>query len=547
MRVWLAVLVAGCVGVPIAVGVRVLARDRAAAIDAFARDKLADLSESAADLGGNLTRVGDDLALAATIPEHAGSPDVAARELEAIANVKHAYLVLDVQPRDGAHLHIAAPGAPEALAAPVIERTLAAAARTPGELEISAGLSAANDEAAWYRVFARQTPGGAAAAAVVDMRQVVIPPRLLRVGSSKLLVMSAHGVPAPISDPSMTSLADPVLAGLVARARAREPSTVRLGASSAAALGLPDVEAIAAAVPVPIDRGAPWVLALVASTESLDARHAALARRMAIGGALGLALLALATLYVVRTARREAELRERLRAEERLLRTEKLATAGQLSAGIAHEIGTPLGVVRGRAELALGRLGAGHAEAPGLRVIVDQIDHVTKLIAQLLANARPDATRAAPVDLRGAIDAAVELLATEAARRRVALERGEIAGTVIADAGQLQQVLVNIVMNAIDACPDGGRVALAAHPRAGAVAIEIADTGHGISPADRAHLFDPFFTSKKRGKGTGLGLWVVAELCRAHGAEIEVDSHEGAGATFRLLWPSDKPSERRDP
>ena len=76
-------------------------------------------------------------------------------------------------------------------------------------------------------------------------------------------------------------------------------------------------------------------------------------------------------------------LRERIRAEEQLVRSEKLATAGQLAAGIAHEIGTPLGIVRARAELATGRLGADHAETPGLRVIVDQIDHVTRLIAQL--------------------------------------------------------------------------------------------------------------------------------------------------------------------
>jgi signal transduction histidine kinase len=535
MRAWLVALIAGCVGAPVVVATRVLAHDRDAAIDAFARDKLADLTESAQDLGGNLARVGDDLAFAAKIPEHAGASATA--ELDAIASVKRAYLTIDVAPRDGARLHT---GTAMANAAPVIDQMLAAAARAPGELQISAGLSSANDEAAWYRVFARQEPNGAAAAAVVDMRQVVIPPRLLRVGSQRLLVMSAHGVPAPISDASMTSLADPLLAGLVARAVAREPSTVRLAASSAAALGLPNVDAIAAAAPVPIDRGAPWVLALVASTESLEARHEALAHRMAFGGLLGLALLAMATAYVVRTARREAELRERLRAEERLLRTEKLATAGQLSAGIAHEIGTPLGVVRGRAELAIGRLGTDHAEAPGLRVIVDQIDHVTRLIAQLLSYARPDATNAQHVDVRAAVDSVVELLATEASRKHVALDRGDIAGSVFADAGQLQQVLVNVAMNAIDACDDGGRVTLLAQPRGDVVAIEVVDTGHGISADDRAHLFDPFFTRKKRGKGTGLGLWVVAELARAHGAEIDVSSIEGHGTTFRILWPTER-------
>ncbi|HEY1548354.1 MAG TPA: HAMP domain-containing sensor histidine kinase [Kofleriaceae bacterium] len=535
MRAWLVALIAGCVGVPVVVATRVLAHDRDEAIDAFARDKLADLDEAAQDLGGNLARIGDDLAFVAKIPEHAGAS--ATTELDAVASVKRAYLTIDIAPQRGDRLHT---GAVMQNAGPIVDEMLDAAARSPGELQISSGLSNANDEAAWYRVFARQEPGGAAAAAIVDMRQVVIPPRLLRVGSQRLLVMSAHGVPAPISDVTMTSLTDPQLVELVAHARAREPSTTLVDARSAAAIGLPADDAIAAAVPVPIDRGPPWVLALVASTQSLEARHEALAHRMAFGGTLGLALLALATVYVVRAARREAELRERLRAEERLLSTEKLATAGQLSAGIAHEIGTPLGIVRGRAELALGRLGGDHPEAPGLRVIVDQIDHVTRLIAQLLSYARPDATRAQPVDMRSAIDSVVELLGAEASRKHVALERGEIAGTVFADAGQLQQVLVNVAMNAIDACSEGGHVKLSARSRGDTIALEVFDTGHGISAEDRAHMFDPFFTNKKRGKGTGLGLWVVAELARAHGAELDVSSVEGVGTTFRISWPTDR-------
>jgi signal transduction histidine kinase len=534
MRAWLGVLIAGCVGVPVLVATRVLVHDREEAIDEFARDKLADLTETALDVGGNLVRVGDDLAIAARIPRLAGSPDVATRELEAVAQVKRAYLMIDVVPPDGQRLRV---WTAVANAAPVVDDMIAAAARSPGELQISPGLSAANDEAAWYRVFARCEPGGAAAAAVVDMRQVIIPPRLLRVGSQRLLVLSAHGVPAPISDPAMTTIDDPLLSDLVASAVARHSKTVQLRASSAVALGLPPFDAIAAAVPISIDSGPPWVLALVASTESLEARHTALARRMAFGGALGLALLALASAYVFRTARREAAYRERIRADEQLVRSEKLAMAGQLAAGIAHEIGTPLGVVRARAELALGRLGAGHAETSGLRVIVDQIDHVTRLISQLLSYARPDATHAQRVDVRTAIDAVTELLATEASRKHVVLVRSDVSGAVFADPGQLQQVLVNVAMNAIDACDNGGHVTLSARPDGDTVAIEITDTGHGISAADRAHLFDPFFTTKKRGSGTGLGLWVVAELARAYGAEIGVVSHEGRGTTFRMLWP----------
>ncbi|MFT3693647.1 MAG: HAMP domain-containing sensor histidine kinase [Kofleriaceae bacterium] len=531
MRVWPIALLATCVGAPIALALVELSRDRDAALDAFAADKLADLTESAQDLAGNLQRVGDDLTLAAELPDHGDAA------LGAIASVKRAYPVIDVKDATGQRRHVATSPKLASDAAVVIDRMFEAAAAAPNELHISSGLSTRDDEAAWYRVFARQTLDGKAAAAVVDMREVVIPPRLLHTGSQRLLVLSAHGVPAPISDPGMMKLTDPVLTSLVARAVARQPGTERLSARSAEELGLPHSDAIAAVVPLPIDKGQPWVLALVASAQSLDARHAALTRRLVFGGIGGLALLALATAYVVRVSRREQELRERLRAEARLLRSEKLATAGQLSAGIAHEIGTPLGVMRGRAEMAMTRLGSDHAEAPGLKVIVDQADHVTHLIQQLLSYARPDATRARQIELRTMIDSVVELLATEARRKHVTLHRNECSGRVFADSGQLQQVLVNVLMNAIDACDDNGRVTIGATAVDSTIAISVADTGCGISDEDRPHLFDPFFTRKKRGKGTGLGLWVVAEIARAHKTEIEIESELGRGTTFRLLWP----------
>jgi signal transduction histidine kinase len=101
-------------------------------------------------------------------------------------------------------------------------------------------------------------------------------------------------------------------------------------------------------------------------------------------------------------------------------------------------------------------------------------------------------------------------------------------------------VLVNLAMNSLDACDAGGHVTLRARPaeRPSAVVLEVEDDGVGIPPAQHAQVFDPFFTTKKRGQGTGLGLWVVAQLVRSHDADIELSSAPGRGTTVRLVWPA---------
>ncbi|HWO20740.1 MAG TPA: ATP-binding protein [Kofleriaceae bacterium] len=236
------------------------------------------------------------------------------------------------------------------------------------------------------------------------------------------------------------------------------------------------------------------------------------------------------------------------RIEERLLRTEKLATAGQLAAGIAHEIGTPLGIARGRAELALARLGSDHAQAPAQQVIIDEVDRVTRLIRQLLDYVRPAPAEARAVDVAAAIERVASLLGPKAGERGVLLAPGAPGDlpAVHADPDHVQQILVNLTMNALDACPRGGRVELRARatPRR-EVVIEVADDGPGIPPELRAHVFDPFFTTKKRGQGTGLGLWIVAQLVRSNGAEIElaeaIETVSGTGTVVRITWPPAAP------
>jgi signal transduction histidine kinase len=235
-----------------------------------------------------------------------------------------------------------------------------------------------------------------------------------------------------------------------------------------------------------------------------------------------------------------------------LLRAEKLATVGVLAAGIAHEVGTPLGVVRGRAEMLAARLGPANGQSESARVIVEEIDRISRTLQELLDFSRLSPAAAAEAMLLDDVATnLVELLAFEARTRKVSVSV-EMGATppVAANPDQLKQVLVNLMLNALHACSAGGHVTLRARhdTQRRCALIEVVDDGAGIPDALRHRVFDPFFTTKKRGKGTGLGLTVAAQIVRNHGGEIDLDSVVGQGTRVTVSWPlaAHGPEERHE-
>ena len=237
-----------------------------------------------------------------------------------------------------------------------------------------------------------------------------------------------------------------------------------------------------------------------------------------------------------------AEDRSQLRAlEDQLVRAEKLVTVGVLSAGIAHEIGSPLAVIRGRAEHVLRYVDAG-PRADDLRVIVKHIDNISSTIRQLLDFSRRQPITQRAVPLETSIERARGLLQwkLDARKLRLTVSLEEHLPTLAADPDQLQQVLVNLLLNACDASEPGQEILLraSAPPGSGRVRIELVDHGCGIAPEHLHAVFDPFFTTKKRGEGTGLGLPIASSIVRNHGGEIDLASVHGKGTTVTVSWPA---------
>ena len=242
-----------------------------------------------------------------------------------------------------------------------------------------------------------------------------------------------------------------------------------------------------------------------------------------------------------------AETSARVATIEQLRHADRLSTVGKLASGIAHELGTPLNVIAGHADMIERHEVDGDAAVASARVIHQSAERVTAIIRQLLDFARRRGPQRAQHALSVLAAQTFALLRTLAEKKRVtvAIDGDEVSVDV--DAGQLQQALTNLLVNAIQAVPSGGHVAVRfgrenIAPRNGAPASEhaflrVTDDGPGIEARDLPHVFDPFFTTKDIGEGTGLGLSVTHGIALDHGGFIDLRSELGHGSTFTIYLP----------
>ena len=264
-------------------------------------------------------------------------------------------------------------------------------------------------------------------------------------------------------------------------------------------------------------------------------------------GTLGVLVLAVVVLDRLR-AHVESEQRERRYAVEQLRRAERLNIIGRLAAGVAHELGTPLNVISGNAELLQSPRLSPEKKAVLLDTIRGQASRISRIVRQLLDFGRGSDVAKERIDLNDLARATVGLLQNTATSRHctIVFESHAAPIPVVANAPELEQVLSNLVLNGLQAMAGGGALKLtaaieerpaasASAQRFGAVIVE--DEGIGIAPSDLPRIFDPFFTTKEVGEGTGLGLSISYGIIRDHGGLLEVTSRPEAGTRFTALLP----------
>jgi two-component system NtrC family sensor kinase len=233
---------------------------------------------------------------------------------------------------------------------------------------------------------------------------------------------------------------------------------------------------------------------------------------------------------------RTEELRK---TENQLIQSDKVASLGKLAAGVAHEINSPLTGILTYSSLLLKAKKEGDPDREDLEVIVNETNRCKKIVKGLLDFARQTAPQKTLSDINEVINKSIDLVSHQASMQNVKIQKEtepNLPKTMI-DVGQIQQVFINILLNAIEAMPQGGTLTVSSGMEDRMAAIRFADTGVGIPKEVLPKILDPFFTTKEQGKGTGLGLSVSYGIIERHRGKLEVKSQVGKGTTFTVKLP----------
>ncbi|WP_333878252.1 sensor histidine kinase [Methylobacter sp.] len=253
------------------------------------------------------------------------------------------------------------------------------------------------------------------------------------------------------------------------------------------------------------------------------------------------------------------EAQSRRHVQTALQEADKLITIGQLSAGLAHEIGSPLQILKGRSEHLVLCADQPEEVIRHARILASQTDRITRIVQQLLDFTRRHPPHFTHINLSEPVNAVLDLLGYEAHKKQVELiyEASKELPLIYADGDGIQQIVLNLITNALSATGKGGRVFVAAEPyqlsigpthneAVDVVQLTVRDNGCGMSPEILEHLFDPFFTTRHAQGGVGLGLAVAHSIVTAHHGTIKAESAPGLGSTITLILPVEKPNHGVD-
>jgi signal transduction histidine kinase len=340
-----------------------------------------------------------------------------------------------------------------------------------------------------------------------------------------------------------------VLESEVTRALDNSQRWLRLLPAQAGGLGLPARTALAGLSRADGDPAGPWGVAVVASASRERDRERWARWRLLLSVVTASGLVLTFGGLALRNQRKELGLKHELaladlraRRDERLERAGRAATMGTLAVGVAHEISTPLGIIAGRAEQLSARVSSDERAAGSVRIILEQTDRIHRIIRGLLGLARGDRPTAEPIEPHSLIVGAVALVEHRFAKANVQLatDVAPALPVVHGDPRLLEHAVVNLLLNACDACASSGTVEVRAHTAHGNLQIDVIDDGPGISDANR--VLEPFFSTKPRGQGTGIGLAIVQEIVASHRGSLGFEPVQPHGTKASIKLPSSQES-----